>query len=95
MAEKRQTGLHYLAAVFGKAWKEVGFIEVLSEAIGGFMFSLVALYRGWIDFRSAFETSLECAGCAVSIPLVAFILRVIFSAPAELLKESLESKKKR
>ncbi len=83
-----------MAAVVGKAWQEVSFIEVLSEAIGGFVFGVIALCRGWLDFRGAFETALECAGCAILIPLIAFILRVCFSAPAELVKESAESKKK-
>jgi hypothetical protein len=94
MSEKRKGGRFYLAAVFGKAWQEVSFIEVLSEAIGGFVFGVIALLKGWLDFRGAFETALECAGCAILIPFIAFILRVCFSAPAELVKESSESKKK-
>ncbi len=57
------------------------------------MFAIIARINGWIDSRSAFETILECVGCAVLIPLVAFVLRIIFVAPAELVKESAESKK--
>lgn len=91
MASKRRS---YLAAILGKAWKEVGFIEVLSEAIGGFVFAIIALCRGWEDKQGAFELAAECIGCAFLVPLVAFVLRVLFAAPAELLKESEESKKR-
>ncbi len=78
----------------GKAWKEVSFIEIIAEAFGGFVFAFIALNRGWLDYRGAFETVIECVGCAVLIPIIAFVLRVIFSAPAELVKESAESRRK-
>jgi hypothetical protein len=89
MAKRRS----YLAAIFGKAWKEVSFIEVLSEAIAGFMIAIISLYRGWEDKQGAFEFAAECIGCAFLVPLVAFLLRSLFAAPAELVKESWESKK--
>ena len=90
MAKRRS----YLAAIIGKAWKEVGFVEVLSEAIGGFVFAIIALSEGLEDKHGAFELAAECIGCAFSVPLVAFVLRVLFVAPAELVKEALESKKR-
>src|ERR1041385_4601911 len=94
MAERNSNGRHYLSAIFWKAWEEFGFIELLSEAIGGFTLACLAWYKGWINEDGAFEIALECIGCAILIPLVAFILRAIFTAPAELLKESEEAKKK-
>lgn len=71
----------------------MSFVEVLSEAIGGLVFSIIALCKGWIDAHSAVETALECGGCAILIPAIAFILRMLIAAPAELVKELSESKK--
>ena len=90
MAPKRRS---YLAAIIGKAWEEVSFIEVLSEAIGGFVLALILLLQGWEDKRGAFELAAECIGCAILVPLIAFSLRVLVSAPAELVKEAAASKK--
>jgi hypothetical protein len=84
----------YLAELIYRAWKEVGFIEVLSEAIGGFVLASFAHYKGWIDQDGVFEMLLDYVGCAVLIPFVAFILRMFFAAPAELVKESMEDKRK-
>src|ERR1039457_5829590 len=94
MAESKSKGRHYLFVVFGKAWEEVSFIEVLSEALGGFVLAIIALYNHWIDQGDATDIALECAGCALLIPFIAFVLRAFFAAPAELVKETAEAKKK-
>src|SRR6266478_9909152 len=94
MVQRQAKGRHYLSAVRGKEWKEVGIVEVISEAVGGFMLAFFAFSRGWIDSQSASEICLECVGCAILIPIVAFILRVLIVAPAELVKESSESRNK-
>jgi hypothetical protein len=74
--------------ILNKAWKEFGFIEVLSESIGGLVLAAIAFSKGWINGESASELCLECVGCAILIPAIAFILRVFCVAPSELLKES-------
>jgi hypothetical protein len=78
--------------IIRKAFKEFGFIEFLSEALAGFLFAMIAFFKGWINSESAFEICLECVGCAILMPTIAFILRVFCVAPSELLKESLEAK---
>ena len=87
-------GGNYLFRVLGKAWKEFQFIELLSEACGGLVLAAFAYYKGWIGQEGALELVLECVGCALLVPLIAFILRAIFVAPAELVKETEEAKKK-
>jgi uncharacterized membrane protein YjfL (UPF0719 family) len=84
----------YLFAIIKKAWAELGFIEAISEAIGGFVIGIVLFFTRAMDTRDAFVDIAECVGCAIIVPIIAFTLRTIFTAPAELVKESIESKRK-
>jgi hypothetical protein len=82
----------YLFALFVKAFKEFSLIEVVGEAGTGVILGVIAYLNNWISSESAFELVLEGIGCAMVMPVLVFILRVVFAAPAELLKESEENK---
>jgi hypothetical protein len=82
----------YFFAITTKAWEEFGVIEAIGEAITGVLFSGISVYMGLMNPEGALDTVLECAGCGLLFPFVAYILRWIFTAPGELLKEAEESK---
>lgn len=76
-----------------KAWEDISFSEALSEGIVGLMLGLFALWKGWIDQHGAFEMIMDAVGFALLFPIVHFIIRVIFVAPSQIIKEMTEAKK--
>jgi hypothetical protein len=91
MAEKPKERIHYLRALFDKAVEELSFIEVMSESLGAFVIALLMKSRGLMDANSATADIVECVGCAILVPAIAFLMRFIFVAPAALVKESAKS----
>ncbi|HVU28137.1 MAG TPA: hypothetical protein VHG71_10440 [Verrucomicrobiae bacterium] len=77
----------YLVELFRAAWEDVEWIEIFSEAFGGLVIAFIFLKNGIAPEDENLELYLEAVAYAFVIPIIAFLLRLLFITPTKLYRK--------
>ncbi len=89
MAKRR----HFLLAIIRKANEEFTLKEAIPEAVVGFVYAVYLRRNGLEDEHGQWEIIIEAILYGFLLPIIGFIFRAFFTAPGEVVKETLESRK--
>ena len=78
----------YLHKLFHAAKEDFSLAEITAESVGGIVIALLAKHFAIVKSDELPELFFLCIGCAIAVPSILFLTRIVFIAPYKIVKES-------